>query len=472
MNRFTSAGRVLALALLGIGCDDFLQGPGLTESPNNPISASTTAQFVAMQANMFRLQEGQLARLAGIYTQQLIGSNNQQQGWGTEYGVTEDNIDIFFNGFYTGAGLVALRRVQADANAAGDAKWEGIAKIWEAFAFGTATSIWGDIPYSEANDPDILTPKLDTQEEVYTRVLALLDEGIALLAGTGAGPGSADLIYGGNVDRWRRAAYTLKARYHMHLAERNGTTAYQAAITAANQGINEAPTPGAQAIHGQAPGDFRALHGSAANVDANIWQQFLQARQDIVAGDALVQVLKARNDPRLTAYFDPNTSGQVTGMSADMAVVGTGAASVVNTSARRLPAFRQPLVTWAENQLILAEAKHQLNDVVGATLHVNNVRTAVGLLPLAVATFQDVALEKYIAMFQNVDVWSDFKRTCIPLIKPFSTRAEVLGRLPYGSTERTANPNIPLPSEYPAGTTGPTGSQVRNWNDPNPCPRP
>jgi hypothetical protein len=469
MKRYVNTAVVLSLALASAGCDDFLQGPGLTESPNSPVSASTTAQFVAMQANMFRMMEGQLARYAGIFTQQIIGSNNQQLLEGTQYGVAENNVDDFFEEWYTGAGLVAMRNVQAGAKAAGDAKLEGIAKIWEAFAFGTMASLWGDIPYSEAYNPTILNPKLDTQEEVYAAVQRLLDDGITLLAGAGAGPGAADLVYAGNVERWRRAAYTLKARFHLHLAERNGAAAYQAAIAAANQGINEAPTSATQAMHGQAPGDFRALHGNAANVDANIWQQFLQARQDIVAGDALVQVLRARSDPRLTQYFDANSTGNVTGMNSDAVVVGTGAASVVNTSVRRQTNFRQPLVTWAENQLILAEAKFRSNDATYAQ-HVHNVRTAIGLPALATVTFNDIALEKYIAMFQSIDVWSDWKRTCVPLLKPYSTRAEVLGRLPYGVSDRTANPNLPLPAAYPAGTTG--SSQVRNWNDPNPCPRP
>ena len=128
------------------------------------------------------------------------------------------------------------------------------------------------------------------------------------------------------------------------------------------------------------------------------------------------------------------------------------------------------LVTWAENQLILAEAKFKLTGAADALPHVNAVRTAVGMPTLASVTFDDVMIEKYIAMFQNIDVWSDFKRTCIPLVKPFGSAAEVPGRLPYSVTERTANPNIPLPSAYPTGTTGP--SQLRNWNDPNACPRP
>jgi hypothetical protein len=479
--RYATAGVALSLALLGVGCDNFLSGPGLNENPNNPLDASTTARFVAIQANMFTRLEGQLARFAGIFTQQLIGSNNQQQLQGTQYAVNEGDVSGFMSAFYTGGGLFGLRQVQEAAIEAGDKRWEGIAKIWEAYSMGTATSIWGDLPYTEAVNPEISSPALDPQEDIYEAVQALLDEGISLLTGAGPGPGVADLIYAGDTARWRRAAYTLKARFHLHLVEREGAARYQAAIAAANLGINEAPTSAFQAIHGQAAGDFRSVHGSTANVDANIWQQFLAARQDIVAGDALVALLKARTDPRLTEYFSPNGLGHVWGMDADGNVVSTGcpagaagaacrAAAVVNTTVRRVPTFRQPLITWAENQLILAEAKHATGDVAGATTHVNNVRVAVGLPALASATFQDVMLEKYIAMFQNIDVWSDFKRTCIPLVKPFDTRAEVLGRLPYGSAERTTNPNLPLPSAFPQKTTG--AGQVRNWNDPAACPRP
>jgi hypothetical protein len=142
----------------------------------------------------------------------------------------------------------------------------------------------------------------------------------------------------------------------------------------------------------------------------------------------------------------------------------------VNVSVRRQFNFRQPLVTWAENQLILAEAKFRVQNPGAALVHVNNVRRAVGMAESAGATFNDIMLEKYIAQFQNIDVWSDFKRTCLPLVKPYLTQPEVPGRLPYGSQERTANSNMPLPAAYPAGTTG--AAALRNWNDPAACPRP
>jgi hypothetical protein len=478
MKQYVKAGLVLSLTLLSAGCDSFIQGPGLTENPNSPISGTAKQQLIAVQARMSTLLEGQLARTAGIYTQQIIGSNNQQLQV-TQYQYGELDYSGFFNGFYVGGGLLAMRNVQAQARAENDKLMEGIALVWEGLTMGTATSIWGDIPYSEAIS-DVLTPKLDPQQQVYAAVQAKLDEGIAALTaagGSGAGE-TADLIYcataGCNraqqVARWIAAAYTLKARFHLDLVERNGNAAYQAALAAAERGILEAPANATQAMHGQGPGDFRTFHGGTQDVDANVWAGFLSQRGgDIRAGHTLVQLLKDRNDPRLQAYFSANAQGGFFGLSKDNTTVG-GAASEINTAVRRQFTFRQPIVTWAENQLILAEAKFRLQNPAAALPHVNAVRTAVGLPALTSVTFADVMHEKYIAMFQNIAVWSDYRRTCLPVITPYATAAEVPGRIPYGAFERTNNPNLPLPSAYPAGTTG--ASALRNWNDPNACPRP
>jgi SusD/RagB-like outer membrane lipoprotein len=481
MNSYKKAAAVLALAFLGAGCSDFLQGPGLTENPNNPTTATPLQQFVAMQANMATRMEGQLARCAGVFVQQIIGSNNQQLQFCTQYLVNEGDISGQMSGFYTGGGLVALRNVEAAAVASGDNLMLGMAKVWEGFAMGTATSIWGDLPYSEANNPSIAEPALDSQQSIYAAVQTRLDEGIAALqaAATTGNCEPADLIYCGSVgprttqiQRWIRAAYTLKARYYLHLVERGpAATQYGLALAAAQNGINEAPINASQAMNGQAPGDFRFFHGSTQDFDANIWAEFLQQRQDLVAGNVLVAILKARNDTlRLAAYFDRNAAGQFVGSNQNNVPVpagGSSVPSVINTTVRRAFTFRQPMVTWAENQLILAEAKFGTNDSSGAVANVNAVRTAVGLGNLVAPTFVDVMTEKYIAMFQNIDVWSDYKRTCIPTITPFGASLETLGRMPYGSAERGANPHIPLPSAFPTGTTG--SSPVRNWNDPNRC---
>lgn len=455
MQRYLKLTGVLALTAGIAGCGDgFLTGPGLTENPNQPIEASMDQLFVAMQARQFVAQEGQLARLAAIWTQQLTGIFNQQLEWGTKYLVTENDLSGHYNHFYVGGGLLDQRKIQELAVAAGNTKLEAIAKVWEAFTIGTATSMFGDIAYSEAVNPDIRTPKLDPQQQVYAAIQALLDEAIGQLASAPAGAIASDLVYNGNAGRWQRAAYTLKARYHLHTAPKLGAAAYQAALAAAQQGINEAPANVNEAVHGQAAGDFRSFHGNTLD-DANIWSQFLTARADIAAGKRLIDVLVARgNDPRLAGYFDVASDGQYRG--SNQWGAGPSPWSLVDVPTRTARTFRQPYITWTENQLIMAEAKFQLGDAAGALGHVNAVRAALGMPALAgPITLEQIMVEKWIAQFQNIDVYSDWRRTCYPRLVPGGptvnvSAASIPGRVPYGSSERLQNPNVPAPSAQPA----------------------
>jgi starch-binding outer membrane protein, SusD/RagB family len=446
-----------ALTLGATGCSDLLSGPGLSENPNSPVSASTEALFVATQARQFVLQQGQLARQSAIWTQQMSGIFNQQLEWGSRYNVTENDISAAFSGFYIGGGLLDMRKLQAAAQAAGDARLQGIAKILEGMAMGTATSLWGDIPYREAVNPDFPAPKLDPQEQVYADVQTVLSEGIQLLGSAPSTAYPADLIFNGNSGRWVRAANTLKARYHLHVAPRVGQAAYQAAVTAAEAGINEVPTTPLAARNGQGAGDLRAFHGTTLS-DANIWSQFYEARTDLAASERMVGVLVAREDPRLSLYFKKATDDAWRG--ANQFGLGPAPYSPLNDTDRLFRTFRQPMVTWAENQFILAEAKFQLNRPADALTHVNNVRTAMGLTALSgPITLEQIMVEKWIAQFQNVDAYSDYRRTCFPVLVPAGSdptrpAASVPGRLPYGQAERLQNPNVPAPASAPA----------KNWN--------
>jgi len=94
--------------------------------------------------------EGQLARCADVFVQQMTGSNNQQAAvLHAVRGPGGGHLGQM-SGFYHGGGLFGLRNVQAAAQASGTTYLLGMAKVWEGFAMGTATSIWGDLPYSEA----------------------------------------------------------------------------------------------------------------------------------------------------------------------------------------------------------------------------------------------------------------------------------------------------------------------------------
>lgn len=74
---------------------------------------------------------------------------------------------------------------------------------------------FGAGPFNEAFTGEPLTPKYDSEEEMYNTALTLLNEGIVELSKTDSKiklSVSDDLIHGGKREAWLKTAYALKAR--------------------------------------------------------------------------------------------------------------------------------------------------------------------------------------------------------------------------------------------------------------------
>jgi hypothetical protein len=434
----------LALALgLGLGsgaCGDFLTGPKLADNPNRPTVANNANLLVSAQTNLAFQSESHTARTVCIWMQACAGTNKQYLALGLY--ITGDD-DYYYDGWidaYTRGGLLDLRRIQRTALQTADSAYAGVAYVLEAWLMGQTADVWGDIPYSQAVDSTITAPAPDPQQLVYQTVQAKLDTAIIFLATATAPPGGEELVYEGDVTKWTALANTLKARFYLHTAERD-PTAYQKAFTAASAGIADTT------------GDYLAFH-SGAQTETNLWHQFsLSWPQYLSAGKFLVDLLNTPTpDPRLAQYYAPNSDAAFVG-----AAPGGGLASNPSelSVARLDGAFRQPFVTYVENELILAEAAFRIGDGSALT-HLNNARTAQHLSALGTADLATIMTEKYAALFQNLEVWNDYKRTCVPALTPASGASQIPVRLVYPLSERTANPSIPA-------------DPPRNWNDPNPC---
>jgi starch-binding outer membrane protein, SusD/RagB family len=431
--RIPAAFSAIAVASMMTGCgDSYFQGPRLNENPNLPSKATADQQFTGFQAFAFYTMTGDLNRLISLWMQQMAGTGRQWAGY-DQYVVTEN--DFTFGSFYTQGGLVDIRGVQSKV--ASDKLYLGVAQTWEALIMDLASDVWGDIPYSEAVK-DVLQPKLDKQVDVHNALLALLDQAITNLNAGGTGPGGADLVYGGNKTQWLQAAHTLKARVYMHLAEVDPTN-YAKALTETNSGISSSAN------------DF-TTYQSTTTGEANHWYQFrIQRGTDISAGKFLVDLMKARNDPRLTDFFSPGSdaAGVILGAQPGEEFDGTEAWL---SGVRGAPDFRQPILTFAENQLIRAEAQYRTSAQAAALATLNAYRTSVGLGAKAGLTgsalLQAIMEEKYVALFQNTEVWNDYRRTCYPNLTPAAGNF-IPGRLVYGTDERRANSNIPSPSQQP-----------------------
>lgn len=449
---------ILAATLLAggtAGCSDFLSGDDVTGNPNQPTGATRDALFVAFQAAQFGVQEYGLAQISCEWTQQCTGIQ-RFSFTRTTYDILDTDFNADWAQIYGAGGLKEIREVQASATADNEIVYRGIAKVWEAFTMGTATSIWGDIPYSQAG-PSNPTPVFDDQLAIYDALQLLLDGAIADLQSgiVQTGAGANDLVFGGNAAAWIETAHTLKARFYLHTAELRGAPAYSSALAEAQLGIST-PLNNFTSYHSQTQGE------------QNGWWQFYNLSgfgQDVVAGQFLADLMVARNDPRLAEYFAPSDPGPYGGTAPDLTESAAGTSQLQGT--RAVPDFRQPYVTWQENQLIQGEANFVLGNAAAATTNVNAVRASVGLPPTAVTTLANVMEEKYIALFQNIEVFNDYKRTCYPPITPVANPSfggVVPGRVFYAQSETNVNPNAPSVAQQLA-TNG-----FRNDNDPAPCP--
>ena len=461
-----------AILVMG-GCGNFLTGDKLTGNPNSPSQATAEQLFVGVQANMFTSQENSVAMTICEWMQQCMGVGGRFVDAFAHYSVNEFSWDGNWYQVYTGGGLVDLRKIEAIEQAAGDSVFLGIAKIWEAFDMGVAADLWGDVPYSEAVT-DNPKPALDSQASVYAAVQQLLSDAInELTNGSGQGPLGNDLIYGADNSLakrtlWIQAAHTLKARFLLHTVEAAASkaTVYNNVIGEATLGIS---TPA---------GDLLAFH-SPAVTERNIWYQFQNTTfgQDLVAGKALVDIMNARSDPRRADYFGKNALGGYGGEDVNVAQPGNTVSPLAGSNrmcpAEGCGAFRQPLVSYQENELILAEAYNQTGNDPVALTHLNNARAVPGLAALAgitgVALTDSIMIEKYVTLFQNIEVWNDYRRMCIPVLVPYtgaspSFRGKIPGRLFYSGSEGNANSNIP-----DAGTQLSTNG-FRNPNDTADCP--
>lgn len=452
---------ILAASVLGLtlvsGCSSFLDADKAIADPNNPTAATRNQLFVGAQANTFAQQEGSIAFVTCIWMQQCAGINGRfVESYGL-YGVTPGSFDIDMQSLYTAGGLIGLRAIQTSATADNDLVYRGVAKVLEALAVLWGTDTWGDLPYSAAV-ADEAEPAFDTQQSIYAALLTLLDGAITDLNGAGTGPADFDLIYGGDKQKWIRVAHTIKARIHLHRVERLGAAEYTAARTEALAGLASVAD------------DFKSAHTSATS-ERNMWAQFQTTSfgPDLVAGSTLVNIMLAQNDPRLPEYFGRNALGGFGGYDVTTQATPPDQISPIVGSGRTDDeTFSQPLITYHENQLILAETNFQIAGggaagAAAAAPFLNTVRNAYGKGSILAPTLNDIMTEKYILLYQNVEAWNDWKRTCLPARSPARNQTVIPGRVFYGETEEQTNSNTP-PS------TAQSLSAVRNWNDPNACP--
>lgn len=200
------------LVFLASGCDDFFD---INIDPNNParvaVSQLLTAGQVAM-VNSFGIGSPGLSTPASILVHQTV-----QRGSVDQYNVSTEDFQIqsAWQNLYSGA-LQDFKVIIEQGTEENNPKYAGVAKILTAYTYSMMVDMWGDIPFTEAlQGADVQYPLYDDDATIYPQLFTMLDEGIADIAKEeGAGPGSDDVIYGGDLDKWRKFAKTVKLKMY------------------------------------------------------------------------------------------------------------------------------------------------------------------------------------------------------------------------------------------------------------------
>jgi len=186
--------------------------------PNSPATVpsgqllSTAQIFVA---DGFGLGGNGMGQIAQIWVHQTF-----QRSGADSYATTgsDGGTSNAWGTIYAGA-IEDLETIIAQSAKDGTPQYSGVAKLMKAFTYNTMVDLFGDIPFSEAGKGAANQfPKFDKGQDVYAALFTLVDEALAELVqpppASKIVPGTDDLIYGGNLAKWRAFGKALKLRMY------------------------------------------------------------------------------------------------------------------------------------------------------------------------------------------------------------------------------------------------------------------
>lgn len=348
-----------------------------------------------------------------------------------------------------------------------------MARIYQSYVFMILTDEYGDIPYLEGGAGLVtgtLFPKYDRQEDIYPLLIAELTEAAAALNTTSVIE-TGDVLYAGNVDKWKKFAYSLLLRAGMRLSKVDAAKAQSTVQAAVAGGVITTNADNAYIRH-----DANYTQPIGSTLNGSEGANFYLAKP-------FVDQLKNTNDPRLSAiairYVGATSGAQQTAaigstdpakqvgmpIGKDNGTIGAaatadGLASFYDYSQvdrRRIVKTFSPvfLVTAAQTNLLLAEARFRGWITTGsaaqyfedgikahmdqmAVYDVNSAITAaardtyVAANPLTAGNeLAQINTQYWIASFLNgPEAFANFRRTGFPNLTPN----------PYGQPN---NPDVP-----------------------------
>lgn len=220
---------ILPIAFLLGSCKKTLD---INNNPNDPTSLAVEVLLPSVEKNLGDAlafgngDRGGLSQVLAVYTHQMSTREEPNQ-----YNATSNEfyLQLAWPVMYEEV-IADLDEIIKASEVTENKLFSGIAKVLKAYAFSQFVDVFGDIPFSEVNNKEFTYPKFDDDKDIYPKLIALLDEGIADLNGATGTSAASDLIYGGNKTKWIKAANTIKLKLYTQIRKVDDVSAEVSAL--------------------------------------------------------------------------------------------------------------------------------------------------------------------------------------------------------------------------------------------------
>jgi len=339
-----------------------------------------------------------------------------------------------------------------------------IVEILEIYTYQVLVDTFGDVPYSESLDPNIVLPKYDDAAVIYPKLIIRLDAAIANLNVSGLSFPQGEIIYNGNTAKWKLFANSLKVKLGINLSDVNSALAKTTIESAVLSGVITSNTDNAKFPYVSISPNWNPIYNN------------LFSRNDYVPANTIVTDMNTMNDPRRSAYFTfkPGTTTYVGGIYGAANSYGNFSHISAPIQAATTPGI---LFESTEVNFLLAEAAARGYSVGNTDEYYYNQAITKsfeswGLSSIDAETYladpkvtyssslsgssykEKIGHQAWIALFnRGFESWNTWRRLDFPvLIAPASATADAQGKVPVRMTYPVAEQTINTASWQAAST--------------------
>lgn len=415
------------MVLLVLSCtDDFDE---INTDPNNPTAVPAENLFTEAQ---FRLADRIWGRAMnfdfGMLMVQHFSLNEYAER--SRYNLVNNNFNVPWQSFYSGILQdinEAMRITEENETLSEGEKNNRLAQlqILRVYTFQIITDTWGDVPYSQAHQPDEFpSPAYDNQADIYTGLVNEINTALGRISVESPGFPSGDIIYNGDMSMWGKFGNSVKLKLGMRMADVASGQAATIVSEALNSPMGVISSPDESAIF-------------VFDTDQRLANPFFVdniTRDDFAISEILVNRLTERNDPRLNAFALPNPQGQAVGIpygltdpetflfkpqsSRPHSAIREANAPAILLSYVEVEFFRAEAI---ERGFVSGDAQEAFNNAVTASMIRWDLSEADAASYLAANPYnsanwrESIGYEKWVALYtQGLEAWFERRRLDAP----------------------------------------------------------